>query len=100
MFAFLVNVFFGGQWTDSLNESRIISRKAMMNIKDDIEKSKMSSTQQMSIRGLKCGQKICEIIGNERTRIGGERKMSPIPVGVGLSKQILREFIFWKNFKK
>ena len=66
MFAFLVNCFFGGHWTDSLNESRIIS-------------------------------KICEIIGNERARIGGKRKMSPIPVGFGLSSQIIREFIFWKK---
>ena len=28
MFAFLANVFFGGKWTDTLNESRIISKKA------------------------------------------------------------------------
>jgi glycosyltransferase involved in cell wall biosynthesis len=97
MFAFLVNCFFGGHWTDSLNESRIISRNAMMDIKEDIEKAKMSSTQQMSIRGLKRGQKICEIIGNERARIGGKRKMSPIPVGFGLSSQIIREFIFWSR---
>ena len=34
----------------------------------------MSSTQQMSIRGLKRKQKICEIIGNEGKRIGGKKK--------------------------
>ena len=98
MFAFLVNVFFGGHMTDPLTGSRIIKRTAMNDVKMD--SFNMDCTTEMSIRGLKCGQKICEIIGNERTRIGGERKMSPIPVGVGLSKQILREFIFWKNFKK
>ena len=97
MFSFITNCFFGGHWTDSLNESRIISRKALMEIKEDIEKSKMSSTQQMSIRGLKRKQKICEISGNERPRIGGERKMKPIPVGAALSGQIINEFVFWKK---
>ena len=94
MFAFLTNVFFGGKWTDSLNESRIISRKAMMDLRFDA--LKMNSTQQMSIRGSKLNQKICEIVGNEGERIGGERKMSPIPVGALLSKSIIKEFIFWK----
>tara|TARA_Y100000996_G_scaffold414340_1_gene404910 strand:- start:3134 stop:3802 length:669 start_codon:yes stop_codon:yes gene_type:complete len=94
MFAFLANVLFGGVWTDSLNESRIISRKAMMDLKFDA--LKMNSTQQMSIRGSKLNQNICEIVGNERARIGGKRKMSPIPVGALLSKSIIKEFIFWK----
>ena len=31
MFAFLANVFFGGYWTDTLNESRIISKKHLLN---------------------------------------------------------------------
>ncbi|NDB92825.1 MAG: glycosyltransferase family 2 protein [Nitrososphaeria archaeon] len=70
MFAFLVNVFFGGQWTDTL-------------------------TQQMSIRGLKKRQKILELVGNEGERIGGKKKMRPLPVGYDLSRQILREFAFW-----
>lgn len=97
MFTFLTNCFFGGHWTDTLNESRIISRKAMMEIKEHMEKAKMSSTQQMSIRGLKRKQKICEIQGNERVRIGGTRKMKPLQVGVSLSSQIINEFIFWKK---
>jgi len=94
MFAFLANVLFGGFWTDSLNESRIISRKAMIDLKFDA--LKMNSTQQMSIRGSKLNQNICEIVGNEGARIGGKRKMSPIPVGALLSKSIIKEFIFWK----
>ena len=55
MFAFLVNVFFGGQWTDTLNESRIITRKAFLELNFDA--FQMASTQQMSIRGLKKGRK-------------------------------------------
>jgi len=94
MFAFLVNVFFGGNWTDTLNESRIISRKAFNELKYDA--MGMSSTQQMSIRGLKRRQKICEIIGNEGERIGGKRKMHPLSTGASLSWGIIKEFIFWK----
>ena len=95
MFTFLVNVFFGGYWTDSLNESRIISRKAFNELNYDA--MGMSSTQQMSIRGLKRKQKICEIIGNEGKRIGGKRKMKPLSTGSELSLAIIKEFIFWNR---
>ena len=95
MFAFLGNVFFGGHWTDILNESRIISRNAFNELRFDA--MGMSSTQQMSIRGLKRRQKICEIIGNEGKRIGGKRKMQPIPTDASLSWRIIKEFIFWNR---
>lgn len=95
MFAFLVNVFFGGHWTDTLNESRIITRKAFLELNFDA--FQMASTQQMSIRGLKRRQKILEIVGNEGERIGGKKKMRPLQVGYDLSSQILREFLFWKK---
>ena len=95
LFAFLVNVFFGGHWTDTLNESRIITRKAFMELKFDA--MQMASTQQISIRGLKRGQKICEIVGNEGKRIGGKRKMRPLHVGAELSFNIIKEFICWNK---
>ena len=94
MFTFLANAFFGGYWTDTLNESRIISKKAFQELNFDA--MDLSSTQQMSIRGLKRRQKICEILGNEGERIGGVRKMKPLPVGASLSSRIIKEFIHWK----
>ena len=94
MFAFLVNVFFGGHWTDPLTGSRIIKRKAMLELK--IDALEMDSTEQMSIRGLKKNQVIYEIEGNEWKRIGGQRKMRPHVVGAQLSWRIIKEFIFWK----
>lgn len=94
MFAFLVNIFFGGHWTDSLNESRLITRKAFFELNFDA--FQMASTQQMSIRGLKKRQKILELVGNEGERIGGKKKMRPLQVGFDLSSQILREFFKWK----
>jgi hypothetical protein len=40
-------------------------------------------------------RKIFEIDGREPKRIGGERKMKPIPTGVSLSAQIIKEYIYW-----
>ena len=95
MFTFLVNVFFGGHYTDALNESRIISRKAFEQLKFDA--LKLDSTQQMCVRGLKKRQKICEIIGNEGERIGGKRKMKPLYAGALLSWQIIKEYFLWED---
>ena len=94
MFAFLVNVFFGGHWTDTLNESRVITRKAFHDLK--FNAFQMASTQQMSIRGLKLRQNILELVGNEGERIGGKKKMRPLQVGYDLSHEILKEFFWWK----
>jgi glycosyltransferase involved in cell wall biosynthesis len=95
MFAFFTNLFFGGNLTDVLNESRLITRKAMTEIKFDA--IGLDSTLQMTIRGLKKRQKIFEIVGNEGSRIGGKRKMRPFQTGCLLAKMIVKELIFW-NF--
>ena len=95
MFAFFTNIFFGGKLTDVLNESRLITRKAMKEIKFDA--TGLDSTLQMTIRGLKKRQKIFEIVGNEGSRIGGKRKMRPFQTGCLLVKMIVKELIFW-NF--
>ena len=97
MFAFLTNVFFGGHFTDSLNESRAITRQAFIDLKFDAYR--MNSTEQMSVRGLKKRQKIVEIVGNEGKRLGGKKKMNAVPVGADLSVHIIKEFIFWKSEK-
>ena len=97
MFAFLTNVFFGGHFTDSLNESRAITRQAFIDLKFDAHG--MNSTEQMSIRGIKKRQKIVEIVGNEGKRLGGKKKMKAMQVGANLSAHIIKEFIFWQSEK-
>ena len=89
MFTFLVNLFFRGNLTDSLNESRIITRKAMEQLNFDA--FGLDSTLQMSIRGLKKKQRFAEIIGNEGKRIGGERKINSFGTGRLLMKRIIKE---------
>ena len=89
MFTFFANLFFRGNLTDSLNESRIITRDAFNELK--FESCGLDSTYQMSIRGLKNKQKYFEIIGNEGARIGGKRKMRPFHTGCLLLKRIIKE---------
>jgi len=94
MFTFLVNVFFGGHLTDTLNGFRIIKRSILEELKTDAQY--LNIEQQICIRALKKRIPIYEIDGREPKRIGGVRKMRPIEVGAQLSYQIIKEFIFWK----
>tara|TARA_Y100001936_G_scaffold149484_1_gene145870 strand:+ start:35581 stop:36246 length:666 start_codon:yes stop_codon:yes gene_type:complete len=91
MFTFVANVIFGGNMTDTLNESRSITRKAFEELKFDA--MQLDSTFQMSIRGMKRKQKMIEIVGNEGRRIGGKRKMKPFQTGCRLVKRILVEWV-------
>ena len=96
MFTFLTNVFFGGNLTDSLNGSRMISRKALNDINFNDEGNNFADVTQMTARSIKLGHKICNIDGNEGIRVGGVRKMRPLHVGATLSWEIIKNFIFWK----
>ncbi len=94
MFTFLVNVFFGSHYTDALNGFRIIKRDVMSKLKTDAQY--LNIEQQTCIRAAKKGYSVYEIEGREPKRIGGQRKMRPLPVGAQLSYQIIKEFIFWE----
>ena len=96
MFTFLTNIFFGGNLTDSLNGSRMISRKAFIEINFFDEGNNFADVTQMTARSMKLKQKICNIDGNEGVRVGGVRKMRPLHVGATLSWEIIKNFIFWK----
>ena len=95
MFAFMTNIFFGGKLTDSLNCSRLFTRKAILEI--NLSELSLCAVEQISARGLKRKQRIYEIVGNERARVGGERKMHRIPTGSTLTSMITKEFIFWRR---
>tara|TARA_Y100000817_G_C16813962_1_gene525544 strand:+ start:283 stop:954 length:672 start_codon:yes stop_codon:yes gene_type:complete len=94
MFTFLVNSFFGGNYTDALNGFRIIKRSLWDKIKTDAQY--LNIEQQTCIRLAKLKIPIFEIEGREPKRIGGERKMRPLTTGAQLSYQIIKEFIYWK----
>jgi len=94
MFTFLVNVFFGGNYTDALNGFRIISRKLWDELKTDAQY--LDIEEQTCIRLAKRKIPIYEIDSREPCRVGGERKMHRIPTAIKLIKLIIRE-LFWKG---
>ena len=94
MFTFLVNSFFGGNYTDALNGFRIIKRSIWNDLKTDAQY--LNIEQQTCIRLAKLRIPIFEIEGREPKRIGGERKMRPLTTGAQLSYQIMKEFVKWK----
>jgi len=94
MFTFLVNVLFGGKYTDAINGYRIIKRDKLASLKLNADFE--TYEEQTCIRILKKSFKIFEIDGNEPNRVGGERKMRPLHTGIDLCKMIILEFIFWK----
>ena len=93
MFTFLVNVFFGGKFTDALFGFKIIKKNIFENLKLDGEF--LTLEQQISIKSCKKHLKTFEIDGIEPKRIGGEAKMRPLTTGGQLSYQTIREFIHW-----
>ena len=95
MFTFLVNVFFGGNYSDSLNGFKMIKREVFEELKTVCEP--LGIEQEISIRCAKKRYPVYEIDSVEPKRIGGQRKMRPFRVGARLSRQIIKEFIFWKN---
>ena len=70
-------------------------QKAILEIK--LSELSLCAVEQISARGLKRKQRIYEIVGNERARVGGERKMHRIPTGSTLTSMIIKEFIFWRR---
>ena len=96
LFAFLVNVFFGGKLTDVLNGFRIIKKSVFEDLKTD--SVVMTMELQLNIRSLKKNYKIIEIGGKEPKRWAGKEKKPFIFIITGqLLYQIIKEFIFWKN---
>ena len=93
MFTFLVNTFFGGNYTDALNGFRIIKRDIWNELRTDAQQ--LDIEQQTCIRCAKRKIPIYQIDGREPARIGGERIMRPLTTGSQLSYQIIKEFIFW-----
>ena len=88
-FTFFANVLFKGNLSDTMTDSRIITRNAFNEL--DFDALFSDSTLTMSIRGMKKKQRMTEIIGDQGRRIGGERKMKPFKTGIVLIKRILKE---------
>ena len=88
-FTFFTNILFIGHLSDTMTDSRIITRDAFNELNFDALFT--DSTLTMSIRGMKKKQRMTEIIGDQGRRIGGKRKMKPFKTGMVLIIRILKE---------
>ena len=50
----------------------------------------------LSVRAAKKGLKVCEIPGDEPSRIGGERKLKLLQWGAAYYFQFIRELWYWR----
>lgn len=88
-FTMLVNLFWNGRLTDSINGYRIITKKAFDSLRLDGEGFVIE--YQMSIRALKNKLKIGEIPTYESSRIAGKSGSWAIPTGLIFIKYLLHE---------
>jgi glycosyltransferase involved in cell wall biosynthesis len=95
-FTLIVNLFFGGRLTDSINGFRAVRKDKLKELKINAEG--FAIEYQMSIRALKLGQKIKEIPTVEGERIGGKSTAKTFPTGWKLLKIFFREVLIGKKF--
>jgi glycosyltransferase involved in cell wall biosynthesis len=105
MFTWMINLLFGGCYTDTLVGFRAYTTNAIrqMDLPGMVQKSRLrqrywwlnSWEAGSSIRAARLNLKVTEIPGDEPKRIGGVRKMTVIRNGFGTLFQILYDFFFF-----
>lgn len=110
VFTKLINLLFGGRYTDTLVGLRAYRCEAMrsMQLPGMAEATPFRARYPLmnswetgaSIRAAKMRLRVCEIPGDEPARIGGVRKLSIIRNGFGTLFQILYDFLFFQPGKQ
>lgn len=91
MFTKIINICFGGHYTDTLVMLRAFRKDIAQNIHISFPRAGMEPA--LSIRCAKQKLKVTEIPGSEPKRIGGKRKMSPILNGLDIFRLIFSELM-------
>jgi hypothetical protein len=97
MFTKVINLIFGGRYTDTLVIFRAFRKEIVAALGMDEKKHPVFEVQ-MAIRCAKYKMKVAEIAGDEPKRIGGVRKMRPIYNGSAIGYVILKE-LFSRRLK-
>ncbi|MFC1679703.1 glycosyltransferase family 2 protein [Elusimicrobiota bacterium] len=90
MFTTIINLFFGGRYTDTLVMFRAWRKEIMPVVPEFYPRAGLETY--LSIQCAKRKLKVAEIPGDEPARIGSARKMNPLLNGIDVSKLIIREF--------
>src|SRR3989338_486150 len=96
-FTLIVNLFWRGNLTDSINGYRGIKKKAFKKLHLDAQGYAVE--YQMTIRALKLKMKIKEIPTLEGKRIGGQSGVIAIPTGIKFIYYLVREIVIGNKFK-
>lgn len=95
LFTGLINFLFRTKFTDSLYGYLAFKK----NLIDRLKINKTSSWgPELLIKASKAGKKVGEIPGDEPVRMGGIRKMKPLPNGMAILKMIVKEFFNRKKY--
>lgn len=89
MFTAIINVVFGGHYTDSLVMFRAFRRDIAHGLPTDLPRAGLETF--LSILCAKKGLKTADIPGDEPKRVGSERKMQPLLNGIDILRLIVRE---------
>jgi glycosyltransferase involved in cell wall biosynthesis len=111
MFTKMVNILFGGNYTDILVIFRAYRRDAVekmgLHLQEKENRFKWRFRFYVNdwglaacIRAIKLNLKVCEIPGDEPKRISGIRKMSIVWNGLGVLVQIIYELVIGLRFQK
>ncbi|MBI2608134.1 MAG: glycosyltransferase family 2 protein [Deltaproteobacteria bacterium] len=95
MFTYIINILFGGKYTDSLVIFRAWRKDIIQKFPKNVPRAGFETLS--SIRCAKYKMKVTEIPGDEPSRIGGVRKMNPFLNGLDILKLIAMEFITKKK---
>lgn len=89
MFTTLINIAFGGNYTDSLVMFRAFKKDIVKKLHIDVPRAGLEPI--LSIRCAKLKLKVAEIPASEPKRIGGKRKMNPLLNGLDILRLIFSE---------
>lgn len=89
MFTKMINVVFGGRYTDTLVMFRAFRKAVVGEIPTDLPRAGLEPL--LSMRFARKKFKVSEIPGDEPKRVGGVRKMVPILNGIDILKLMVRE---------
>lgn len=89
MFTKLINICFGGNYTDTLVMFRAFKKDIVQKLHIDVPRAGMEPV--LSIRCAKLKLKVAEIPASEPKRIGGKRKMNPLLNGLDILRLTFSE---------
>lgn len=91
MFTTIINIFFGGHYTDSLVMFRAFKKNIVKKLQISVPRAGFEPV--LAIRCAKEKLAVAEIPASEPKRIGGKRKMNPILNGLDILRLIASELV-------